>query len=95
MSEHVCVQGPRFDAVEKSLTTAHDKLDQITAILVENARTDERLKTLEAFKDGAEPRIKATEDFIARNAWVIRMGERLVWIVIIAALALTKFSHGV
>ena len=94
MGEHACTQGTRFDNVERSLGQANDKLDQITEILVANARTDERLKTLEAFKEGADPRIKSTEDFIARNAWVIRLGERLVWGAVLAALAVYKLKGG-
>ena len=84
-SEHSCTQSARFDIVDQ-------KLDQITQILVDNARTEERLKHLEAFKEGADPRIKYVEDYIARNAWVIRMGERLVWLAILAVIAMYKLK---
>lgn len=94
MADHSCTQSVRFDNMEDSLAKAHGKLDQITDILIANARTEERLKTLEAFKDGAEPRIKAVEDFIAHNAWVIRLGERVVWAAILVALAFFKLKGG-
>lgn len=86
-ADHVCNQGGRFDAIDQ-------KLDQITQILVDNARTEERLKHLEAFKDRADPRIKSVEDYIARNAWVIRMGERLVWVAVLAVIAMYKMKVG-
>lgn len=85
MADHSCNQGERFDAIDS-------KLDQIISIQIENARTEERLKQLEAFKDGAEPRIKSVEDFIARNAWLIRLGERAVWAAILVVLALFKLK---
>lgn len=92
MADHSCTQGARFDNMEDSLAKAHGKLDQITDILVSNARTEEQLKVLKERVEGHEARIKSTEDFISRNAWMLKWGERLAWGAILAGLALSKLN---
>lgn len=92
MADHSCTQGARFDNMEDSLAKAHGKLDQITDILVSNARTEEQLKVLKERVEGHEARIKSTEDFISRNAWILKWGERLAWGAILAGMALSKLN---
>lgn len=99
MADHSCNQGARFDALEKnmgeikgSVDHVHDKLGQITDILISNARTEEQLKVLKECVEGHEVRIKTTEDFINRNAWMLKWGERLVWGAILTGMALSKLN---
>lgn len=83
---HVCSQENRLEAVEGLLGAFKDdvagKLDKITELLVNMAKLNERVDTLESCHRDHEVRLRTQEALNQHNVTVVKVAEKFSWAIV-------------